>query len=123
MSNADFERQYGPNWQEVVHAIQNVAHGKPSCGFDMEQHASSYNEGYRDAMMQSTSNWPGLWTEGDEQPLAETVIEWAVQSPGGIHTITGDRAEAEEDVQWIVDGELVQRLRTTTDWQTVEEES
>ena len=95
--------------------LANVKQGKASCGFDMEAHARSYNEGYRDAMMHLSDAWP----EGDEPAPADTVVEWAVRFPAGVRAPTKDRAEAEEDVQWVVDGELVRRLCTTTEWTRV----
>lgn len=72
------------------------------------------------------------WREGDkflvpivaEEPddRAEVEREYAVEFPGGYASISDDRGDVEDMVQWILDGRLVYREIRRGTWQAVPNE-
>lgn len=50
-------------------------------------------------------------------------FEYAVEYPAGVTQISEDPGDVEEWVQWIVDGQLVRRTVTHSEWQPVDPEA
>lgn len=51
-----------------------------------------------------------------------STTEWAIEYPGGYQQVSDDRGDVEDGVQWVVDGQLVKRSVTYSEWVGADEE-